>query len=354
MALYEEKQPKKLLILYILEILQKYSGENHTLSQSDILKYLKADYGMEPDRKTIPRNIDDLIDAGHPIEYREIKRKSPNSKTGKMEETNIRLDYYIEHDITDSELRLLIDSLLFSTHIPYNQCRDLVEKLEKLSNKYFRSRIKHIYSMHNTRPHNNQLFMTIDILDEAIEKKKQVSFNYCSYGTDKKMHKRTDKEDCAKEFIMNPYQMAAKDGNYYLICNREGYPNLSNYRIDRIKDIKLLDTRLTPFKKIEASKAQQLELEKYMDNHSYMFTGEKVNATLEISTNIISDVIDRFGLDISFSNEKKDTVNVRISADSLAIFQFAKNYAPLAKIVSPKKLVDRMKEEIDEMRKLYK
>ncbi len=352
MALYE-KQPKKLHILYILNILQKYSDADHTLSQQDIIKLMKSEYGMEVDRKTIKRNLDDLIDSDYPIEYTETKRTTTNPKTGKPEETNICSDFYIEHDFTASELRLLIDSLLFSTHIPYNQCRDLVEKLEKLSNKYFRSRIRHIYAMHDTRPHNNQLFMTIDILDEAIENKKQVSFNYCSYGTDMKMHKRTDDDDNAKEFIMNPYQMAAKDGNYYLICNREGYPNLSNYRIDRIKDIKLLDSRITPYRDIKASGKQKLELEKYMDTHSYMFTGEQVNATLKVSSSIISDVIDRFGTDISFSGETKDSVNVRVSADSLAIFQFAKNYSPLVKIISPKKLVDRMKNEIDEMKKLY-
>ena len=36
--------PKKLVILYILDILQKYSDEEHRLSQKDIQDILKKEY----------------------------------------------------------------------------------------------------------------------------------------------------------------------------------------------------------------------------------------------------------------------------------------------------------------------
>ena len=36
----DAKQPKKLLIVNILSILQKYSDENHRLSQKQITNYL--------------------------------------------------------------------------------------------------------------------------------------------------------------------------------------------------------------------------------------------------------------------------------------------------------------------------
>ena len=51
------KQPKKLLIINILRILQKYSDENHRLSQKQIQEILRRDYEMEADRKAIHRNI---------------------------------------------------------------------------------------------------------------------------------------------------------------------------------------------------------------------------------------------------------------------------------------------------------
>ena len=62
-----EYKPKKLLILNILEILRKYTDENHRLGQKEIIDILKKEYDMSVDRKAIKRNIMDLIDAGYDI-----------------------------------------------------------------------------------------------------------------------------------------------------------------------------------------------------------------------------------------------------------------------------------------------
>lgn len=40
------KQPKKLLIMNILDILRKYSDEEHRLNQKDIAEILKTEYDM--------------------------------------------------------------------------------------------------------------------------------------------------------------------------------------------------------------------------------------------------------------------------------------------------------------------
>ena len=39
-----QSQPKKMLILYILDILQKYTDSEHRLSQKEILEILERDY----------------------------------------------------------------------------------------------------------------------------------------------------------------------------------------------------------------------------------------------------------------------------------------------------------------------
>ena len=76
------KQPKKLLIMNILDILRKYSDEEHRLSQKDIAEILKTEYDMTADRKAIRRNILNLMDCGYNIEYSESIRMVPNPKTG--------------------------------------------------------------------------------------------------------------------------------------------------------------------------------------------------------------------------------------------------------------------------------
>ena len=116
----------------------------------------------------------------------------------------------------------------------------------------------------------------------------------------------------------------------------------------------ILDTMVTPFEKLEATGNNKLSLSDYMKSHIYMFTGKQIKATLQVDKGRISDVIDRFGMDVKFSEETEDTVCAHVKADTLSIMQFAKNYSPYVKITSPPELVDMIKKEIEEMRKLYK
>ena len=110
-------QPKKMLIMHILDILKKYTDEDHRLSQKEIGEILKNEYDMVVDRKSIKRNLMDLIDLGFEIEYSESVRMVRDKATGKLEESCFLSDFYLVREFTDSELRLLIDSLLFSKHI---------------------------------------------------------------------------------------------------------------------------------------------------------------------------------------------------------------------------------------------
>jgi predicted DNA-binding transcriptional regulator YafY len=71
-------------------------------------------------------------------------------------------------------------------------------------------------------------------LDEAITKNKKVAFIYNSYGADKKLHPKRE-----IEYIVNPYQMVATNGRYYLVCNYDKYDTISNYRVDRITKIRI-------------------------------------------------------------------------------------------------------------------
>lgn len=112
------KQPKKMIIINILDILKRYTDENHRLSQREIMDILEREYDMKVDRKAVKRNLMNLIDFGYQVEYSESIRQGKNG-----EEEIIFTDWYLEKDFTDSELRLLIDSLLFSKHIPYSQCK---------------------------------------------------------------------------------------------------------------------------------------------------------------------------------------------------------------------------------------
>ncbi|MBQ7499839.1 MAG: WYL domain-containing protein [Clostridia bacterium] len=349
----EEKKPKKLMIINILDILRKYSDEDHRLSQKDIVDILRDEYGMRAERKAIRRNIIGLMEYGYEIEYSEAIRMVPNKKTGELEESYIWSDFYLVRDFTDAELRLLIDSLLFSKHIPYSQCKELVEKLEGLSNRYFRSRVAHIRTMPDNMPQNRQLFFTIETLDEAMTKKRKVAFKYGSYGTDKKLHPRLRRDGKPLEYTVNPYQIAATNGRYYLIAVTDPYDNVGHYRLDRITDIRLLDDPVRKTRDIPEL-AGGIDLPRHMAEHIYMFSGPSQPVEFRMKKYLINDVIDWFGRDVVFSDETDEEVTATVHVNLDAMRKWAMQYALHMTVLSPQSLADEVKSDVLEAAAKYK
>ena len=334
------KQPKKLLIMNILDILQRYSDADHRLSQKDIADILQTEYEMVADRKSIKRNLMNLIDFGYNLEFSESVRRNKDG-----EEEIIYTDWYLERDFSDAELRLLIDSLLFSKHIPYSQCKELIEKIEDLSNRYFKSKVRHVCNLPVDNPQNAELFYTIEVLDEAIEKKLQVIFHYGDYGTDKKMHLRKSKDGKPREYLVNPYQMVATNGRYYLIANIERHSNVSHYRIDHIRDIEITDMSAKPQQKVEGLK-NGLNLPKHMAEHVYMFSGESQRVTLRTTPGMAGELIDWFGNGVTFSDETENSVIAHVTANLQAMRFWALQYATCVTVLAPQSLVDTVKEDL--------
>ena len=359
--------PKKLVILYILDILQKYTDEEHRLSQKEIQDILKREYEMTVDRKAVKRNLLNLIEYGSNIEYREVSRKDIFRKKDSVsykgtsdfadkeisEDDLLWTDFYLKQKFTNEELRLLIDSLLFSKHIPYSQAKELIKKLESLSNIYFKSCSQYIYPLPVERTDNKQVFYNIAILDDAIRKKKKVLFEYAEYHTDKKMHLKKREDGSVREYIITPYQMAVQEGKYYLICNYDKYDDISNYRVDRIRNIQILEEKGKPFETLKWSGHQPMNLNEYMKEHVYMYSSENAFVKFRIVKAMISDVIDLFGKGVNFSEETDTHVSVSVHVNERAAEQFAKNYAPDVVILQPKRLRDKLRDDLKKAWEAY-
>lgn len=147
--------------------------------------------------------------------------------------------------------------------------------------------------------HSQQLFYTIEVVDEAISQWDQVSFTYNSCGIDKKLHSRREGSGNIREYIVNPYQIAAANGRYYPICNYDKYENVANYRLDRITNIKLLQTFAKPMEKVKGLESG-FDLPKYMAEHIYMFAGESGVETFQAQKYLLDDLVNWFGGGITF------------------------------------------------------
>lgn len=220
-----------------------------------------------------------------------------------------------------------------------------MEKLSALSNRYFRSRVKHIRTMPDTAPQNKQLFYTIEVLDEAISTGKKVTFRYTSYGTDKKRHARLDENGAPKEYVVSPYQMAAANGRYYLICCTDPHDNVAHYRLDRIADIRLLDEQARPVRSVQGLE-HGIDLPKHMAEHIYMFDGPSKPVTFRLKKYLINDVIDWFGTEVRFCDESEDEVTARVTVNLAAMRRWAVQYGPHVRVLSPEELCESVKTDL--------
>ena len=100
---------KKMLPIYVLEVLKKYSDMNHQLRQKDIICFISSDYNEYFERKAISRCIKELIDLDYDIAYEK--------------------GYYLDNRTFDkSELSFLIDVILNCHTLSKKQARDLINK----------------------------------------------------------------------------------------------------------------------------------------------------------------------------------------------------------------------------------
>ena len=216
----------------------------------------------------------------------------------------------------------------------------MIAKIEGLSNEFFKSRVKHIQNLPDNMPRNNQLFFTLDILDEAITKHRIVAFTYNEYGMDKKLHPRK-----SEPYIINPYQMVAVNDKYYLICNVDKYDNVAHFRVDRITDIKILKEKVKPQKQVKGLE-NGIDLSKHVMEHIYMFSGESIRVKFKAKKYILSEIFDWFGKEVQFMDETDDEVTCSVYVNEMSMRKWALQYALHIKVLSPQNLVDNIKEDL--------
>lgn len=63
----KKREPKRPVIIRVLQVLEKYSDADNLLKQKDIIKYLKDDYDLNIERKAVSNNLAVLSSMGFEI-----------------------------------------------------------------------------------------------------------------------------------------------------------------------------------------------------------------------------------------------------------------------------------------------
>lgn len=266
----------KLKLLYLKEIFEKHSDEQHILNAGDIADRLLRDYGIECERKSVYKDIEVLMDYGMDI----VKTRSPKNGF-----------FLASGSFELAEIRLLSDAVQAADFITKNKTKKLIEKIEGFTSVYHAEVLKkQVYIDNRPKSGNESVYYVIDALDNAIKAGKKVKFSYSRRKMDDKYAARKE----TRMFTLSPYALIWSNDHYYLVANNEKYDNLMNVRVDRISGVSILDEKARPVSEVSGYK-RYFDAADYAAKTFNMFTGEMQMVELRCSNAILEPIFDRFG-----------------------------------------------------------
>ena len=309
----------RLTALKVLEILREESDKRHPLTLQKIASRLAEEFdstgnSTRGNRHTARAYVEALQENDYPI-----------VRTSK--------GYYLEPDFEDGELRILIDSVLFS-NLLHVTAKKLIDKLKKLGNKRFKPKVQHVYNLSSLkRSDNEQIMNSIDVISDAISTHKKISFVYNNYGTDFKLHPRR-----TEPYKVSPFQMVTANSRYYLIANTDGHDNISHYRIDRMTDVKMLDEpalELLSQSNPVTDCVGGLNLPKHMAEHIYIFSGKSIHVKFWTNDFMMDCLVDWFGKDFCILQNQDDAILVEVNVNEHAIKYWIMQFGEYVEVVTP-------------------
>ena len=305
---------QRLKILYILDYLQSASSETHPVKAGELIEELKK-HDIACERKTIYSDIAALQDYG--IDIASI----PGKKGG----------YYIgERNFELPELKLLIDAVQSSRYLTARKSRELIEKLCKQCSIYDAQLLRRdVLVERRVKSMNETIYYNVDAIQEAIGCNRQIAFRYFNWGLDGKREFRRG------IYEASPYGLCQDNENYYLLALSPRH-GITQYRVDRMQSIQVLDTPREPCPELTGKALTDRAKQMFS-----MYSGEAVDVKLRFHRDLTNVVIDRFGRDTMLIGDGEDhfvfTVRVAISPMFLS---WVIGFGDKAKILYPQSVVD--------------
>ena len=314
---------RKVKLLKLLELLRQQTDEQNPMTTAQICDALK-EMGIPCDRRIITQDVANLNELGYEVMSHMIGHEKA---------------YYIaDRSFSIPELKILIDAVHASSFITEKKSEDLINKIAALAGSHRAEVLKRNMVCFNTRKHSNEkILYIVDELEEAILSQTKVIFLYFDLNENGERIYRRD----GHHYVVEPIALVFNEDNYYLTCYSSRHDSTSNYRIDRMDSVEVIDEDCC--KKAIALRDQ---VATYTEQAFKMFGGQLEDIVLELDRGLIGVVYDKFGESVKMmpSGENKiiATVKVMISPTFWGwLFQFGNQM----KIISPSSAVSMYAEK---------
>ena len=294
-----------------IEILKSYSDENVSLSIKEIQHHMRKRLGVDVDRRTIYAYIRDMKALG--IDVSDYDK----SKEG----------YYINSNCFEaSEVRLLADAVLTSNFITKRRTEAILEKLRTFNSIYQnKDFLKDVYIEDIPKSTNEEVFVSMARISEAIKFSRKIRFNYCEYNYFRELECKVDENGNMREFVKSPVYMVLREKNYYLVCADEDSEVFQYFRIDMMLNVFVIgDERIVDLSEIGDCRSadckntsdfsQFISRNVSIDNHVNIFPRRTNIVMVEFKKNLMESLLDEFG-DYIYIMEKDNYRNNNLGED---------------------------------------
>ncbi len=325
----------KLKLLYLAEIFEKKTDENHYITATQLCEELQK-IGIQAERKSIYKDIEILREYGYDI----IHEGSRNTGGYFLGARKFEL----------AEIRLLSDAVQAANFISQKKTNQLLTKIESfVSEKQAKVLHSQVYVDNRPKCKNEEIFYTISLLDEAITKGVKVTFTYTRRKITEEF--KTATED--KTFTVSPYALIWSDDHYYVVCNNEKYDNLMHLRIDRIKHLSPTKNKARHFSEVSEYR-NSFDSADYASKLFNMYSGEQKPVELICRNDLLETMLDRFGERVKVQKVDSDHFLLRTNAAvSEGLAAWVLQFGGRVTVKMPNELINSVKQKAEEILKKY-
>ena len=314
----------KLRPLYLAKILYERTDEDHYLTTMQLAQILEEEYGIPAHRQTIKTDIELLQQFG--MDIQEVKS------------TQNRYNL-ISRQFEIAELKLLIDAVQSSKFISKERSEQMVSKIVTLAGQHKAEELKRNASVEGrVKSENRQDLLIVDAINEAINARKKIAFQYFAYNIRKQKKLRHDGE----RYIFSPYRLIWNGDYYYVLGYSDKRQAIGSFRVDRISarpDI--LSEEAVPV-------PADFGVDDFLATTFRMYGSERQEVELICDNSVIDAIIDRFGTDVTIYACDMSTFRVIVRvAVSHIFFSWIFGFGGKVKIKGPEDVKEKYSEMLN-------
>ena len=325
-------------LLRVLQILQK-TDEKSPLNAGQIIEKLDSEYGLSGvDRHSIYQDVLVLENCGYAIKQSKDKRKGW---------------YLAKHFFEDWELGILMDSVMQTKCITFEEAKSLRKRLLDTCSDRGKKRFRNLFSALPgvKAEEGQQMGAYIESMLEAMYTGKKIEFQYTELDEFMKPQLRKS----GAYYSLNLYGIYWGGMTYYLVGMHDHHEDLTHYRLDRIRDLKISEEKAVPAEERLGKDAKTI-IQKMIDRAVNHYSGEEICVVLEYYPGQAENAILYDFTGGKMHTQKMKDGRMRASfwkMNSVTLSGWLMQYASMYEVIEPVELRSEIIEELQKGIKAY-